>query len=163
MEGRPLNTPSRILILGIGSRLMRDDGIGPLLADALKEDAHPTNWKIYAAETDVWFAARLREPGDYVVLLDAVCSAGKPGNVRRYALEHSQRQSLPLGAHALDWWGNVLEDCRGACLIGIEVDEVAPGFGLGGALSGQWVQLYAQVRGILAELDTEIKSKQDVG
>ena len=163
MESRPLNTPSRILILGIGSRLMRDDGIGPLLADVLQEDTHPAHWEICAAETDFWFAARLREPGDYVVLLDAVCSGGKPGNVRRYSMEHLQRQSIPLGAHELDWWGNILEGCRGACLIGIEADEIAPGFELSGALSGQLPQLYTQVRGILAELDAEIKAKQDVG
>lgn len=163
MEGRALNAPSRTLILGIGSRLMRDDGVGPLLADALRKDAHPAHWEICAAETDVWFAARLREPGDYVVLLDAVCSDGKPGNVRRYPLEREQRQRLPIDAHAMDWWGNVLEDCRGACLIGIEADEVAPGIGLSKALSEQWVQLYTQVRSILAELDSEAEARRNVG
>ena len=125
-------TLTRFHVIGIGSRLMCDDGIGPKLADALINDLRKENFAVMAAETDVSYALSQIMPDDYIILLDAVITGATPGSVMIFPLEDMGSAAELLSLHgmsladALKWGGNR----AGGCLIGIEAARIEPSFGL---------------------------------
>lgn len=144
----------RLLVLGIGSRLMRDDGIGPALIDALRQEQWPHNWLMCAAETDILYAAELRQAGDYIVLLDAVQTGSAPGTV--YMVEFGTQgwsKRTPASLHAQDAWRMVFDEPHsGGCLIGVEASDISPGIGLSNALNDAFPEICRRVKTRLAEI-----------
>ncbi len=145
---------NRLLVLGIGSRLMRDDGIGPALADALQREPCPGSWHICAAETDIGYAVDLRRMGDAIVLLDAVQTGNAPGTVHLVELE---TQGLPKGPaaalHDPCAWRMVFQEPHaGGWLLGVEASDIGPGIGLSDTLSDAFLGIYQRVKAQLEEI-----------
>lgn len=149
-----MSRAERLVVFGIGSRLMRDDGIGPVLADRLQKEPHPGNWLICAAETDIAYAAGLRLPGDYVVLLDAVQAGNAPGTVYMVELQTGEwRKRRPASLHEPDAWQLVFEQPHsGGCLIGVEASDISPGIGLGPVLANAYESIYGRVKALLDKI-----------
>ncbi len=145
---------SRLLVLGIGSRLMRDDGIGPTLIDALQQEPCPDHWLLCAAETDISYAVHLRQPGDYIVLLDAVQTGSAPGTLHLVELHTEEWNKRPVTSlHDQSAWQMVFDEPHsGGWLIGVEAYDLSPGIGLseelGTAFSGIFERLKAQLQEI---------------
>lgn len=146
MEG---GTVKRILVIGIGSRLMRDDGIGSSLAEALQSGFHEQNVEVVAAETDFAFGLETIQEHDYVVLLDAVQSGRPPGNIAVYPLKAAAAlQKNCFSQHEPSLVSLItqkFEDIQG-CLIGIEAAEIGLGFGLSLPLREKYAGILAHVK-----------------
>lgn len=157
MDGRPLNgagRANRLLVLGIGSRLMRDDGVGPALIDAMQQEPCPNSWLLCAAETDLLYAAELRQAGDYIVLIDAVQTGSTPGTVYMVELEtQAWCKSRPASLHGQDAWKMVFEKPHsGGCLIGVEVSDISPGIGLSNTLNSFFPEICRRVKAQLIKI-----------
>lgn len=68
------------LILGVGNRFRRDDGLGAAAAEALAAQG----FEALAADGDGATLAALWEGRDFVIALDAMRSGAAPGTIRRF-------------------------------------------------------------------------------
>ncbi len=145
---------NRLLVLGIGSRLMRDDGIGPKLIDALQHEPCPANWLLCAAETDINYASGLRLPGDCIVLVDAARAGNAPGTVYLVELQTKGWGKRPIPSlHESGAWEMVFQEPHaGGWLIGVEVDEISPGIGLSETLDLKFSDIVVRVKAGLHEI-----------
>ncbi|MEL7602182.1 MAG: hydrogenase maturation protease [Bacillota bacterium] len=137
MDSRPVE---RFLVIGIGSRLMRDDGVGPMLADVLGDELDKESVRVIAAETDVAFGLAAIRPADAVILLDAVLTGGRPGDVFLYKLDDVQAERDAFSLHDVSLISVLKEEqrCAFACLIGIEAACIEPGYGLSPSLADEF-------------------------
>lgn len=144
MDSRPVE---RILVIGVGSRLMRDDGIGPMLADVLGEELGQEGVHAIAAETDVTFGLAAIQPTDAVVLLDAVLTGGRAGDAFLYALDDVQDERDAFSMHEVSLIRALQEEqiCAYACLIGIEAACIEPGYGLSPSLADEFGEIAESV------------------
>ncbi len=87
----------RVCLLGIGNRMWRDDGIGSVTVEALKD--HP---ELHAVDGGMVPENHLEEvvghDPDTVLIVDAVDFNGRPGELR--LLEPGQLASSGLSTHA---------------------------------------------------------------
>lgn len=70
------------VILGIGSRLMEDDGIGVRVAEKLTVDPSMRDFTVGIGETDVDYCLGLLKEAEFYVVLDAADRGESPCTVR---------------------------------------------------------------------------------
>ncbi len=130
----------RRVLLGVGNRLSRDDGIGPEVARILVD----SDWVAIdcgpAIENAVGLAARNRP--DLLVVVDAAKMGLPPGSIRRIPIR-SSRATLSL-THSLSL-PFVLDRMKGEVghliLIGVEPADLSLGEGLSPPLSAAATEL----------------------
>ena len=76
-DGRP---PPRPLVIGVGNRDRGDDGIGPLVADAVRGRCG-SRVLVHVAEGDLSDLPMRWEPDQAVIVVDATVSGRSPGDV----------------------------------------------------------------------------------
>lgn len=139
----------RLLVLGIGSRLMGDDGIGPRVADTLRETARPGR-EVLAAETDFGYALEYLRPGDHVVLIDAVQSGAAPGSVRVFPAAQVTRK---LSQHEACWEQLCHMGAADCVLIGIEAAEIRECLSLSPRLKARFPEICREIAGLLDAIE----------
>jgi len=91
-----LNPPQpldRLLVIGVGNPYRQDDGVGPHLAQAVRK--HGPAWAhVIEHYGDGATLMQLWQPGDAVVLFDAVSSGKYPGTVSIFDV---RQQTVPAG------------------------------------------------------------------
>lgn len=118
-------------VIAIGSRIMKDDSVGVRTAEAIKEKLVKRNINVVIAETDFEFGLEAVKAYDYVIVLDAMVSGGKPGQVTVFSLFNAEVQKRHASQHDMSLIdmiakeGNVL-----GSLIGIEAENIDFGFKL---------------------------------
>jgi hydrogenase maturation protease len=132
-------------VLGIGNVLLRDEGIGCHVTNALAEIPLP-NVKIIDGGTcpDVW---QTIEDTDKVVIVDAVKGGGVPGQIYRFNLEDITLEQKPLlSVHDLglvdnlmlmQLWHNIGE----TVVIGVEPKDINWGLELSPELQDKMSQI----------------------
>jgi hydrogenase maturation protease len=122
----------RIVVLGVGNILLRDEGIGVRVVEELDRCfSFPENVRLVDGGTQgLWLIPTIQE-ADHLIVVDAVLGKGKPGDT--YRLE---REDLPKGlrmkqsAHdsdlieALNLCALIDQDPASVVVIGIEPDEI---------------------------------------
>lgn len=157
MEG---GTVKRILVIGIGSHLMQDDGIGAILAEDLHFGFHEQNVEVIAAETDFAFGLEMVQAHDYVVLLDAVQSGKPPGSITVFSLQAAAAMKNNCFSQHEPSLINLITQKFGhteGCLMGIEAAEIGLGFGLSPTIKQKYEDILAQAKQkILAIMEEQI-------
>lgn len=75
------------IILGIGNRLMEDDGVGnEIVEELIRRNAFPGHC-LYAGETDIDFCLDALEGADLVILIDASNTGNEPCSVSAIPLK----------------------------------------------------------------------------
>jgi len=121
------------MLLGVGNRLGRDDGVGPRVAVSLAN----TDWRAVDCGTSLENATGLvaREAPDLLVIVDAARLGLAPGSVRTMPIRFHDRMlasthGLPLGFvmdRIRDRVGEIL-------LVGVEPEDLSLGEGLSPAV-----------------------------
>ena len=134
-----MSEPSpRVLVVGLGNALRRDDGCGLEVVERVRARA-PDDETVLAWEGEPTALFELWDRATEVVLVDATAPCGSPGTIRRFdvALRALPRQHFSLSSHAVGL-GDAIETARAlgrlpATLIvyGIEGAD----FGLGSGLT----------------------------
>lgn len=141
-----------LLVLGIGNRLMMDDGVGVLVVEALA--ARRPVEAIYAVgETDVDYCLDLALLAPYLILVDAAATGRAPGTVTTFPLGEVTAMGAGLSlhhVHLLDLLHQHQPRKRGA-LIGIEPYRVDFHWGLSGELAERWDQILTGVEAAIAQ------------
>ena len=88
--------PPKVLILGVGNILLRDDGFGVHLIQSLEETAFPPNVQILEAGTVSHQLIPLFRSIDYLIVIDVVEAGDAPGSIFRFSPEdmnfHSEQK-----------------------------------------------------------------------
>jgi len=142
-------------VLGIGNALLRDEGIGCHVTNALEGIPLP-DVKVIDGGTcpDLW---QFIEDTDKLVIVDAVKGGGTPGQIYRFHLEDITLEQKPfLSLHdvglvdslmLMQLWHNISE----TVIIGVEPREISWGLELSPELREKMPQI---IDAILAELNT---------
>jgi len=86
------------VVLGIGNRLMEDDGIGVRLAESLGLRNPYENVRFIAGETDVDYCLNELAGADLCIILDASCSAAELCSVEVTDLKEIFAQKRPMAS-----------------------------------------------------------------
>ena len=128
----------RLLILGVGNILMKDDGIGVYTAHELKKSRLPRGVKVLDAGTMGPGLIDLMREAAKVIFLDAVEMGKKPGTVARLTAEElgPEDDDASYSLHEI----KLPQVLQLACLLGISTEVVIFGMqpkeiGFGNALS----------------------------
>ncbi len=110
----------RILVLGVGNALMRDEGVGPRIVEALTAGySLPGNVRVVDAGTLGFAIVHLLRDIDYVLVADAVDGTGHPpGTVLRLKPEHFAPNQVLHSLHDV----RLVDVLAAARLIGVEPD-----------------------------------------
>ncbi len=127
----------KVLVLGIGSRLMMDDGIGVHIVEELGKRKTDTEVCYIAGETDVSFCMQQIEEDFLVIIIDAACLGKEPGTI--YTIPLKQVLEGPqntISFHEFDLFRQLKIDGKNirGILIGIEPYEISCGVQLSDAL-----------------------------
>ncbi len=125
----------RVVILGVGNVLQKDDGIGVRVVEALRECGLPPEVEAYDAGTspDAYYLA---EGADKLILVDAVKAGGAPGSVYRLRPEEAEGTPAAGSVHEIGLMDGLrLLELSGmkpkqVVIIGVEPKEVGPGMEL---------------------------------
>jgi len=84
-----MDSKQKIIVLGIGSILMSDEGVGVRVVEKMQEEYSFTpNVEIYdGGTTGMHGLLPLIEEADHLVVIDAVNGPGEPGTIYRYTLD----------------------------------------------------------------------------
>ncbi|MFC2077212.1 hydrogenase 3 maturation endopeptidase HyCI [Candidatus Bipolaricaulota bacterium] len=118
------------VLLGVGSRLSRDDGVGPAVARAMDG---ADGWMAIDCGTALENASGIvaREEPDLLVIVDAARMGLPPGSIRRLPIDSTDRMlasthGLPL-SFVIERLGGAVQ---GTVLIGIEPEDLTFGEGI---------------------------------
>ena len=127
---READNTERIVIVGVGNLLLRDEGIGIHCARVLQEMELPANVEVIDGGTSPDLISYVNK-GDKLVIIDAVKAGAEPGAVYRFtpADLDQQHQGL-LSLHELGLMESLYmmrlggNEPRETVIIGIEPEEV---------------------------------------
>lgn len=121
------------MLLGVGNRLSHDDGVGPVVAQALVD----SDWLAIDCGMALENAAGIvsRECPDLLVIVDAATMGMEPGDVRRLPIQATDRMLASTHGLPLSFvLANIGSAARDTILIGIEPMDLSFGEGLSPAV-----------------------------
>lgn len=137
------------IVLGIGNRLMMDDGIGIYLTEELASNNPQSDVQYIVGESDVDFCIEQMERATFIILIDAVFSNTKPGDLTIYPLDSlnvvRHLEISPHNQHLLQALSQLKEIRRGY-LIGIEPYEISFHINLSKELERKWSRILEQTK-----------------
>jgi len=152
------NPPPRIVVIGVGNLLMKDEGIGIHAIRALQQIDLPPHIKLIDGGTSPDLIAYTRA-GDKMIIIDAARTGDKPGTIYRFKPEDLAAEKGSLAsAHELGVVQNLkLMSLTGnepgeTVIIGIEPKEIGWGMELSDFLQKKLPEI---VRTVLKETGLE--------
>ncbi|WP_170138027.1 hydrogenase maturation protease [Anaerobacterium chartisolvens] len=143
-----------IKAIGIGNRLMMDDGIAIEILENLKNNLESMGIQVIIGETDFQSCFHQLKEDDFVIILDAAYSGKAAGSIHLYNLEEVITTYGETGFQhdmsIFDLMRLYSNPLRG-CLIGIEAAEAGFGCELSEALKGVFNEICLEVERIICE------------
>lgn len=138
----------KIIVLGIGNRLMMDDGIGIYLIEQLSKQNRTPTISYLIGESDIDFCMEKIMEASFVIIVDAVVSGGTPGKLTVYPLsELHEQKELDISVHNFHLFQLLYlqkESIKGF-LIGVEPCEIRFHIGLSKTLNEKWDTILQEV------------------
>lgn len=123
----------RILVLGVGNILLKDEGVGVKVVERLQSEyCFSPNVELMDGGT---LGLRLLDPiaeADYVIVVDAVQNARPPGTLYRLPVDElEKRVTFKNSLHQLDLvetlaYAEILGNRPDAVIIGVEPADISP-------------------------------------
>jgi hydrogenase 3 maturation protease len=133
------------MLIGVGNRLSRDDGVGPVVAQALAD----SDWIAIDCGTSLENATGIvsREQPDLLVIVDAATMGKKPGEF--FLLPIAAKDRMLASTHGLPLsfvLGNIESSAKETVLIGIQPEDMSFGEGLSEPVEASAQVLIAHLR-----------------
>ena len=125
----------RTAILGVGNLLLKDEGIGVHVAQALERLPLPPNVEVFDCGTSIELA-HLVEGFDRLIVIDAAKTRSNPGTIHHFSPEEIEQGRAPLlSGHEFGLPQTLCASALGRMpkeilIIGIEPKEIDWGLGL---------------------------------
>ena len=151
----------RGLVLGIGNRIMGDDGIGVRVVEALASDHVSEDIDFIAGETDVDFCLSQLSAADYCFIIDGSMLGKKPCAVDHFPLHDIYQQTRSVYSfhdfdliHAMKA-ERILKD---GLLITVEVCNIGFSLNLSPQMTEQFPGIVRSVKEIIDDYKSSIIS-----
>ncbi|OIU70492.1 hydrogenase maturation protease [Rossellomorea aquimaris] len=138
----------KIIVLGIGNRLMMDDGIGLYLVEELSKLNRSLPVSFIIGESDIDYCMEEMMGSTFAIIVDAVFSGNKPGELAVYSIADLHEQhTLDISAHNFHLFQSLFQqrDTMKGYLIGIDPHEVRFHIGLSSILKEKWETILQEV------------------
>jgi hydrogenase maturation protease len=100
-DGPVGGTPPRVVVIGVGNLLLKDEGIGIHTLQALQETDLPPDVKLVDGGTSPDLISYTRA-GDRLIIVDAAKAGGEPGTIYRFRPEDlAEEKGALTSAHEL--------------------------------------------------------------
>lgn len=145
----------KMLVIGIGSRIMADDGIGVYLVEELLKQEFMSEIEYIVGETDLDYCLNRIYGESNIVIIDAVMFEKEPGTVSLFKIDHmDMRSSKMFSAHNYSLIEAAIKQLHNCTLaiIGIEPQCIDFQFGLSDTLSKAFPHILKKVKRILSQL-----------
>jgi hydrogenase maturation protease len=149
------NTPPRIVVIGVGNLLQKDEGVGIHAIKALEEMNLPADVKLIDGGTAPDLIAYTRA-GDKMIIVDCARAGGKPGDIYRFkpedltagkgTLTAAHEMGVAENLNLMTLTGNKPKD---VVIIGIEPAEIDWGMELSATLGKRLPEL---IKAVLREI-----------
>jgi hydrogenase maturation protease len=142
-----------VLVLGIGNRLMMDDGIGVYVIETLKKINTNPCIRYVIGETDVYFCLDQIKKASYIIIVDAACLGKEPGVISTIPLEQVFKNPIkPISIHDSHLLSEIEMACKSieGLFVGIEPYEINYSFGLSAILQEQFFKIVDGIENIIA-------------
>jgi hydrogenase maturation protease len=162
-------TTDRIVVLGVGNILLRDEGVGVRVIEKLQTQySLPENVRVVDGGTQgLWLLSTIQE-ADHLIVVDAVLGGGEPGTIYRLT-----KEDLPKGlrikqsAHdsdlveALNLCALLEVEPKSVVVVGIEPADIQPfGVDLTEEIAAKVDELLLRVIDELKALEVECPQKK---
>ncbi|AHN21362.1 hydrogenase maturation protease [Lysinibacillus varians] len=145
----------KVIVLGIGNRLMMDDGIGIYLVEEMMRDASAQNTQYIIGESDIDYCIQQIENATFVIIIDCTITGGQPGEITIHSLDHLVvSRSFDFSVHNLHLF-QVLYQLRNQIkgyLIGIEPYKISFNFGLSKVIENKRNEIEKNVKEVIQQL-----------
>ena len=148
----------RVLVIGIGSLVMRDDGIGARVVKAIENDLQKLDVASFVGETDFQSCFDEIRPDDSVIIIDAMVQGKEPGSIDVMLLSDAVKDhGKLLTQHEFSLFDLIALHAprMPGYFIGIEAAEIGFGFELSKSLTENFRRVCADV------LNTILKIKEE--
>ena len=138
---------------------MKDDSIGILVAEAIRNAMSHENIDVIIAETDFEFGFEAIKPYESIIVLDAMACGDTPGKVSVLSLSEMKTQMKKVTLHDLSLIDRIVfEGDASGSLIGIETKEVSFGLGLSEALQHRFEEICENVKAEVLKINENLEN-----
>ena len=133
-----------VIVLGIGNRLMEDDGIGNDIVEELKRREAFPGLRLLAGETDTEYCLDELDGADFVILIDAADMGEEPCSITMFSLKDILKElSFSRFAHHLDLLHRMKQqNYKGdGILLAVEACSIRYHFGLSSEMEVQFPRI----------------------
>jgi len=148
-----------IKAIGIGNRIMMDDGIAIAVLESIKINLESIGIEVIIGETDFQFCFHQLMEDDFVIILDAAYSGAVAGSIHIYKLEET---AVAYGETSSQHDMNIFDLMRlyskplKGYLIGIEITEIGFGCELSDTLKKKFNDICLEVERNICEIVKEV-------
>jgi len=150
-----------IKVIGIGNRLMMDDGIAIAVLENLRNKIESMGIEVIIGETDFQCCFHLLKEHDFVIILDAAYTGTDTGSVNLYKLweavaaygEANSQHDISI----FDLMQLYSKPLKGY-FIGIEIAEAEFGCELSETLKGKFNDICIEIERIIYEIVKEVQN-----
>ncbi|MCP9612124.1 hydrogenase maturation protease [Coprobacter tertius] len=109
----------KILVLGVGNLVLKDEGVGIHTIQVLEKMDLPPNVEILDGGTGGIFLIGTLQEYEHVIMIDATLDTNKPGTIRRLKPKFSSDYPILLSAHEIG-----LKDMIDAMLVQEKIPDI---------------------------------------
>jgi hydrogenase maturation protease len=145
---------NNVLVLGIGNRLMMDDGLGVRIVEILQNDTGISGIRYVIGETDIDYSLNEMDGAEFLIIVDAVLTGKSAGELSVFSLEKYNRLNLGISAHnlhLLHMIPHIYPDLH-VNIIGIEVDRIDFGLELSQVIQEKFSEITRKVRAVIIDI-----------
>lgn len=141
-----------ILVLGIGNRLMMDDGVGVYIVEALKKRNTNPSIRYVIGEADIYFCLKQMEESLFTIIVDAALLGNEPGTISVISLDQIFNNSIQPrsvhDSHLLNEIKMIDKNIEGL-FIGIEPCEINYSLNLTSILQERFLKIVEEIENII--------------
>lgn len=145
---------NQLLVIGIGNIIMKDDGIGVRVVEAIQTQLRELNIQFVLGETDVQYCLDEIQQDDFLLIIDAMAEGEEPGSIEIMELDEAIQKRRKLRTQhefsLLDLISLHYPKANGY-FAGIKAAEIDFGFDLSEALQQRFDSICSDV---LKAIDT---------
>lgn len=148
----------RVLVIGIGSLVMRDDGIGSRVVEAIAGSLWKHDIHSFVGETDFQCCFDEIKLDDFVMIVDAMAQGKEPGSIEVMLLNDALKDRGKLRTQHEFSLFDLIElhaPQTPGYLIGIEAAEIGFGFDLSPQLGERFEQICTNVFNMVLKIKEE--------
>jgi len=162
------NRTSKVVVLGMGNMLLKDEGIGVHVAHALQGVSSPDNVELEVIDGGTLPDAPLSfEEADKLIIVDAAQGGGEPGAIYRFRPEEIKlEEKVFTSLHQISVLENLWlmkqfrQKPKDVVIIGVEPEDMSWGLELSAKLQQRIPQI---IKLVLEEVDLDYPDDSEKG